>query len=299
MKTGPVVYQIEHSTIYDYAQPVGRARHLLHLSPRQVAWQNWRSCQLLIDPVPEERTEALDVWNNPATWLSYEGWHDRLSVHWQARCAVEERPWHYCLRIPAPDSSWEQVSAALDFGQQPELDQLCFRYQSTHVQIKQQLVEFSRDFFKGGCSVLQGAIALTMYIQQHFTYRPNTTDVHTSVMNIWRSRTGVCQDFAHLMIACLRSLGLPARYVAGYLCTEAPTDTERLRGVDATHAWVAVWTPEWGWVEMDPTNGCLADQRHIVVGWGRDFADVSPLRGVIQGGGVPQLQVAVTVNPVH
>jgi transglutaminase-like putative cysteine protease len=200
--------------------------------------------------------------------------------------------------------SWEQVRDSLAYrGRWPasgRLDAARFRHESPHVRVKKIFAEYSADCFPAGRPVLSAAEALSSKLHRELKYAPGETTVGTPVTQVLRDLRGVCQDFAHLMIACLRSRGLPARYVSGYLRTFAPDETAagRLVGDGASHAWVAVWSPPYGWIEFDPTNGCFVGTDHVAVAWGRDFSDVSPLRGVIFGGAEHQLEVGVTVLPL-
>jgi transglutaminase-like putative cysteine protease len=201
---------------------------------------------------------------------------------------------------------WEKLRDSFAYhGAWPSRDQLDaarFRHESPHVRLKQAFTDYSEECFEAGRPILACAEALTAKLHADITYAPGETGIGTSATEVIETRRGVCQDFAHLMIACLRSRGLPARYVSGYLRTNTPEsgdDEKRLVGDGASHAWVAVWSPPYGWIEFDPTNGCFASTDHVAVAWGRDFGDVSPLRGVILGGGQHQLLVTVVVEPLE
>jgi transglutaminase-like putative cysteine protease len=194
---------------------------------------------------------------------------------------------------------WETVRDACQAEKlTPGSDAGMFRFASAMVPVGPEFAAYARQDFPPGRPVLVGVIALTARIFDEFKFDPRATDVATPVAEVLRKRAGVCQDFAHLMIACLRSLGLPARYVSGYLETAPPPGQKRLVGADASHAWVSVFCgDDAGWVDADPTNNLLPGERHITVAWGRDFADVSPLRGVTLGAGGQRLEVAVDVLP--
>jgi transglutaminase-like putative cysteine protease len=198
--------------------------------------------------------------------------------------------------------SWEGLRDSFSYhGRWPGRDQLDasrFRHESPHVRLKQVFCEYAADCFPAGGPMLRCANALNDKLRRELKYSPGTTTTSTPTTEVLIRMRGVCQDFAHLMIACLRSRGLPARYVSGYLRTNTPGDAASVRrvGADASHAWVSVWCPPYGWVEFDPTNGCFAGVDHVAVGWGRDFGDVSPLRGVILGGSEHQLDVTVSVE---
>jgi transglutaminase-like putative cysteine protease len=200
---------------------------------------------------------------------------------------------------------WERVRDSFAYrGAWPSRDQLDaarFRHESPHVRVKQAFVDYSAECFPTGRPILGCAEALSTRLHEDLAYTPGVTTIGTSSTEVLENKRGVCQDFAHLMIACLRSRGLPARYVSGYLRTNAPAqakDEKKLVGDGASHAWVSVWSPPYGWIEFDPTNGCFAGTDHVAVAWGRDFGDVSPLRGVFLGGADHQLTVNVRVEPV-
>jgi transglutaminase-like putative cysteine protease len=230
------------------------------------------------------------------TRLEYDMPHDRLEV--LAEVQVE-------VNAPADSTQdthpWEEVRDALSYAGRPfsadYLDACRFRMESSYVRIKQVFTEYASDCFLAGCPVLVGAEALMHKMHREFSYRPGTTNIGTSAIEAFEARRGVCQDFAHIMIACLRSRGLAARYVSGYLRTIPPpgVDSSWL-GADASHAWVSVFCPPLGWVDLDPTNDLRVCTDHIVIAWGRDFGDVSPLRGVIVGGGKHRLSVRVSVR---
>ncbi len=294
-------YRIWHDTRYRYTQPVARARHWLHLQPRPVPWQSWLDWQLQIVP-DAEISHGTDAWGNPSCWLVMEQWHDELEVSMRGLCKVQGRHWPEKERIRMESMPWEKLIASLESSlekRHPQwLSNSAYLYQSTHIRLKHVLRRFAQRFFRPGQPVLQALWEMNRSIYEEFQYDPSATDIHTSVLHVLQEQRGVCQDFAHLMIAALRSLGIPARYMSGYLCTHPPKGQERLRGVDASHAWLAAWTAEYGWLELDPTNGCFAGSQHVLLNWGRDFADVSPLRGILLGGAVEKLGVEVTVEPV-
>ncbi|HEU4410845.1 MAG TPA: transglutaminase family protein [Polyangiaceae bacterium] len=292
-------YRVEHRTAYRYSAPVVVSYQQLHLSPRATPHQRVLRHAIAIDPEPAERYEAEDAFGNATVQLAIESSHDALDV--TARSLVELTP------RPRPDPAatppWEAVREALAFraGRRPAPDALAatmFLYESRHVRVKRDLRAFSADCFAPGRPVLAAAEALMARIHDEFEFDPKATTVSTSVMSFFAQRRGVCQDFAHFMVSCLRSVGLAARYVSGYLLTRPPPGKPRLVGADASHAWVALFVPGSGWLELDPTNAVAPGVEHITLGWGRDFADVTPLRGVIHGGGGQSLKVEVTVEPV-
>jgi transglutaminase-like putative cysteine protease len=316
-----VQYRIRHETVYDYQSDVAHAHHLLHLVPRPAPFQRCLEHAVSISPASVSRREEVDAFGNPVTRIEIATTHRRLDVTSEMQVEVHPRP---VLRA-ADSNPWELCRARLDFdGLSPShevLEARRFRHESPHVRIKQQFVDYAADAFAPQRPLLEGAVALMSRLHGDITYAPGETSVATPTTEVLSRRRGVCQDFAHVMIACLRSRGLAARYVSGYLHSRPParapqTDSaaaavagdvraaardearQRLVGHDASHAWVAVYAPPFGWVELDPTNGCHVGIDHVAIAWGRDFGDVSPLRGVIIGGGRHGLAVRVAVVPV-
>ena len=292
-------YQIFHDTCYHYDSPVSLAQQLAHLWPRECSWQRCTQRQLLISPQPSARRDELDVFGNPLTRLAFERPHDELQVNARLTVEVLARPSLDFNQSPA----WELTRNALTYSSQPlpaELLEACrYRFQSPYVHLKRSFVEFSQSCFPPGQPLLLGVQALMQKIFSEFTFDAEATQVATPLVEVLERRRGVCQDFAHLMLACLRSRGLAARYISGYLLTRPPPGQPRLIGADASHAWVSVFCPVLGWVDFDPTNNVQPALEHITLAWGRDFSDVSPLRGVILGGGSHDPEVRVTVMPVE
>ncbi|MCE4055736.1 transglutaminase family protein [Pseudomonas sp. Au-Pse12] len=291
-------YQIFHDTHYRYDSPVSLAQQLAHLWPRACRWQQCSQRQLLISPEPTSRRDEQDVFGNPLTRLAFERPHDELQVNAQLSVEVLERP----VLDFAQSLVWDAARGALTYSGRPlpeALLEACrYRFESPYVHLKQSFVEFSASCFVPGRPLLQGAQALMEKIFSEFTFDAEATQVATPLVEVLERRRGVCQDFAHLMLACLRSRGLAARYVSGYLLTQPPPGQPRLIGADASHAWVSVFCPLLGWVDFDPTNNVQPALEHITLAWGRDFSDVSPLRGVILGGGSHDPEVRVTVMPL-
>ncbi|WP_455807607.1 transglutaminase family protein [Pseudomonas fluorescens] len=291
-------YQIFHDTCYHYDSPVSLAQQLAHLWPRKCDWQRCTEQQLLISPDPTARRDELDVFGNPLTRLAFERPHDELQVNAQLSVEVLARPTLDFKQSPA----WELTRDALSYSSQPlsaELLEACrYRFQSPYVHLKRSFVEFSQSCFPAGRPLLLGVQDLMQKIFSEFTFDAEATQVATPLVEVLERRRGVCQDFAHLMLACVRSRGLAARYVSGYLLTQPPPGQPRLIGADASHAWVSVFCPVLGWVDFDPTNNVQPALEHITLAWGRDFSDVSPLRGVILGGGNHDPEVRVTVMPL-
>jgi transglutaminase-like putative cysteine protease len=292
-------YQIFHDTCYHYDSPVSLAQQLAHLWPRECTWQRCTEQQLLISPEPTTRRDELDVFGNPLTRLAFERPHDELQVNARLTVEVLARPLADFSLSPA----WEQTRDALTYSSQPlsaeTLEACRYRFQSPYVHLKRSFVEFSESCFPPGMPLLLGVQALMQKIFSEFTFDAEATQVATPLVEVLERRRGVCQDFAHLMLACVRSRGLAARYVSGYLLTQPPPGQPRLIGADASHAWVSVFCPVLGWVDFDPTNNVQPALEHITLAWGRDFSDVSPLRGVILGGGSHDPEVRVTVMPLE
>jgi len=295
--SAPMRYQIRHQTVYAYAGTVAHAHHLLHLTPRATATQICREHTLEIWPPPALRVHHVDAFGNQATRLELDRAHERFEV--TARMNVELQP------RPEPDvhasRPWEAVRDGLRYMAAPMaadwLEALRYRTQSAFVPVKRVFAQFAADCFAERVPLLAGALALMHRIHAEFTYTRGATHIGTTLREVLEKREGVCQDYAHFMIACLRSIGLPARYVSGYLHTGTAADAPRRLGADASHAWVAVFAPPLGWFELDPTNDLVVNQEHVALAWGRDFGDVSPLRGVILGGGAHSLEVGVEMRP--
>jgi len=292
-------YQILHDTCYHYDSPVSLAQQLAHLWPRECEWQRCTEQQLLISPEPTTRRDEQDVFGNPLTRLAFERPHDELQVNARLTVEVLARPVVDFHQSPA----WELTRNALTYSSQPlsaSLLEACrYRFQSPYVHLKRSFVEFSESCFPAGRPLMLGVQALMQKIFSEFTFDAEATQVATPLVEVLERRRGVCQDFAHLMLACVRSRGLAARYVSGYLLTQPPPGQPRLIGADASHAWVSVFCPVLGWVDFDPTNNVQPALEHITLAWGRDFSDVSPLRGVILGGGNHDPEVRVTVLPLE
>ncbi len=290
-------YQILHDTHYRYAAPVSLAQQLAHLWPRECARQRCLFHELEVLPAPSQRRDGLDVFGNPMSRLAFERPHDSLQVNARLLVEVFARPAFELQDSPA----WEQVREQLAYHggalDEEALEAARYRVESPFVRLKQAFADYAADCFVPQRPYLEAVAALMSKIFHEFTYDGEATLVATPLLEVLEKRRGVCQDFAHLMLACLRARGFAARYVSGYLLTHPPAGQPRMIGADASHAWVAVYCPVLGWVDFDPTNDLLPDMEHITLAWGRDFADVSPLRGVILGGGSHDPDVRVTVMP--
>jgi transglutaminase-like putative cysteine protease len=290
-----MMYDVRHRTTYRYSQPVSISHHVLHLVPRRTHRQTVHGSELVVSPVSSLRSDASDYFGNPVTYLTLQEQHDELAI--EARARIEVNP----PADQAPDRtlSWDAVFAHLEnTATRDALGVLQFAFDSPYVHSNRELAAYARESFLPGRPVLEAALELTTRIFRDFRYESGATSISTPVDEVFRSRRGVCQDFAHLELACLRALALPARYVSGYLLTRpAPGQPKRI-GVDASHAWISIWCPETGWVDLDPTNDTIAGQEYVTLAWGRDYADISPINGVIFGGGEHAVDVAVDVVPV-
>jgi transglutaminase-like putative cysteine protease len=290
-------YQLIHRTKYTYNGSVTVSHHMARLTPRTLPGQRCPWHELEIQPVPVGRGVHVDSFGNTAIYFEVEGKHDELEVTARSFVDVSPAP----LQDPASTPSWESVREACQGHRlTPGSDAGVFRFASPMVPVAPEYAAYARADFPPGRPVLEGVSALTSRVFREFKFDPRATNVTTPVAEVFKKRAGVCQDFAHFMLACLRSLGLPARYVSGYLETAPPPGKPRLVGADASHAWISVFCGDAaGWVDADPTNNVLPGERHITVAWGRDFSDVSPLRGVTLGAGGQSLSVAVDVIPVE
>lgn len=289
-------YKVTHTTIYNYSEQVPICHNEVHLTPRDHRRQTCLSHRLRIRPEPARIDTRVDYFGNYAGSFSIQEEHGRLSVtaHSQVEVAAPEIP------DPATTPAWEEVRDRFALGQPPWwLEARQFVYASSYVPILDELRTYAQPSFSPGRPWLASVLDLTKRIFTEFKYDPTATTINTPVAQVFKQRRGVCQDFAHLQIACLRSLGLPARYVSGYLLTSPPAGQPRLVGADASHAWVSAFCPEVGWVDFDPTNNQIPTTKHIILAWGRDYSDVCPIKGVLVGGGQHRMRVAVDVLPVE
>lgn len=290
-----MIYRVSHLTEYLYSEPVSASQHQLHLLPRSSDHQEIQWEELSIDPGPARRQDRTDYFGNRATNLEIQEPHRRLAV--LVRSEIELRP-----TPPPPEASpsWESVRERIRSSRMPDdlyAYEMSFASPYVPVQSASAVAEFAAPSFLPGRPIIEAAEDLMHRIHREFVYDSQATNVSTPVAEVLSKRRGVCQDFAHLALACLRSVGLPARYVSGYLVTAVPGQP-RLVGADASHAWLGIFVPGLGWLDLDPTNDVFPTDKHITVAYGRDFGDVTPLRGVILGGGRHELRVVVDVTPM-
>jgi transglutaminase-like putative cysteine protease len=283
-------YRVRHASDYRYGSPIVLAHHLLHLTPRSAPGQTVRSFRMGIEPAPSVRADHIDYFGNPTTYLEMHEPHPRLTVITEMEIDVAP---------PAPegrDTPWEDIRGALSRAGEPGAkDANAFAFASPMIGIDSGLRDYALASFTPGRGILDAALDLTTRIYDDFTFDSTATTISTPVAEVFRNRRGVCQDFAHLQIGCLRALGLAARYVSGYLRTIPPPGREKVQGADASHAWLSVWAGGDLWRDFDPTNGRAGSSDLITLAWGRDYGDVSPLHGIILGSNSQHLTVEVDV----
>jgi transglutaminase-like putative cysteine protease len=288
--------EVVHETRYTYSAPVSLAHHLAHLQPLADAHQDLLLHDLMTEPDGDERHTGTDAFGNACLWLSRAQPHDHLLVRTTSRVTV--RPRFVDLQAAA-SPAWDTLAARLRYVARGPFDPaVAFTLPSPFVPRLEVLRGYAEPSFPPGRPVAEGAIDLMHRMHADFTYRSASTQIDTPLEKAFEQRAGVCQDFAHLMAGAMRMLGLPVRYVSGYLLTRAPGDGADLVGADASHAWVQVYSPDTpgipdGWLDLDPTNDLIPATGHVRLAVGRDFGDVTPLRGVIRGGGRHTLSVAV------
>ncbi len=289
-------YSVKHRSTFVYAGQVALSQHHLHLRPRSTERQTVVEHAILVEPTPIVFEERRDYFGNWVADMTVQEQHKRLTVNAASLVEVTAPP----PRNSADSPPWESVAASLGAAEsEAAIEAQEYAFGSPHVLLGEEVLGFARSVMTPGRPVLEGLVALTRRIYREFTYKGGVTDIYTPVSEVLRRRQGVCQDFAHLQIACLRSMGLAARYVSGYLLTRPPQGQPRRIGADASHAWVSAWCPPFGWVDADPTNDLLVADEHVTLAWGRDYGDVSPINGFVVGGGDHQVSVAVDVLPVN
>jgi transglutaminase-like putative cysteine protease len=290
-----MIYEITHRTSYEYGESVTISHHAARMKPKMLPHHSCADFSLTVDPVPTIQKSRTDYFGNAVSFFSIQEVHQRLEIVARSRVTITAMT-PPVLTLSPP---WEEVGALFSDPVSPEvIEPYQFAFDSTMIQITPELADYARPSFTAGIPLLRGALDLTARINKDFKYDPVATTIATPLAEVVEKRCGVCQDFAHLAIACLRSLGLPARYVSGYLRTHAPPGKEKLVGADASHAWFSLFCPSVGWVDFDPTNNVMPAEEHITVAFGRDFGDVSPLSGILTGGGRHDVRVAVDVAPL-
>jgi len=268
-------YIINHTTTYSYLEPVSLCHNVLRLAPRDTGRQVCRDVTVRIHPEPDTLREYEDFFGNKVLYFSIEKEHGQLTV--EVRSEIEKK-----TDVPEDKQEGEEISQ--------------FIFETPMTACTEEIAAYARVSFDGKRPVLEAARDLMHRIYTDFRFTPGFTTISTPLSVVMRERKGVCQDFAHLAIACVRSAGLPARYVSGYIETISPPGVEKLIGVDASHAWFSVYIPDTGWVDFDPTNNVLPGDQHITIGWGRDYADIAPMKGIIISSGHHGLSVSVDVK---
>ena len=300
-----MLLHVTHETRYDYSPAVETALHMVHLKPRNTDSQRLHSHQLSVEPPPASQTQSLDLYGNTRSFFELDARHESLVVC--ARSLVQ-------TQAPAAPTAaslqlgWEEEREHFRYHAGAPHDSACaFNFPSPYVPQDDTIEAYARTSFQPGRSAFDAVSELNQRIYREFEYDADSTEINTPVVQALAQRRGVCQDFAHIMIAGLRAMGLPARYVSGYLLTHPPPGQPRMVGADASHAWVSAWFPEPGapaasrggqWIDFDPTNGRCAGDDYVTLAMGRDFSDVSPMRGVLHGGTSHTLEVRVTVEPL-
>jgi transglutaminase-like putative cysteine protease len=288
-----MLYHLHHRTVFEYEQPVTFVYNLLHLKPRQLPWQTVRASKLTVMPEPAVISERTDYFGNTATYCTVQQKHRTMEVQIESEVEVLPR-----LVNTAGGIAWQEAESILKQIGTPEgLDAFQFCFDSPGVQRLPETRDYCLPSCLPGRSVHEVAQDLMHRIHADFEFDATATDVATPVLDVLKKRRGVCQDFALLMISCLRSVGIPARYNSGYIRTTPPPGQARLAGADASHAWIGVYCPNNGWLDLDPTNDKIANEEFITIGWGRDYQDVSPVAGVLYGGGNHRVIAAVDMIP--
>lgn len=289
-------YTIKHRTWYAYAESAPVCHNLLHLAPRATPRQTCANYRLHIVPEPAFTAQRTDWFGNCVDYFSIEGTHNGLEVTSQSSVQVAPPP----TLTSAESLPWEAVTK-LAGGVVPTTDLTLFQLtlSSSRIRRTPPLREYAQASFSAGRPIVEAIVDLTSRIFRDFAFDSKATTVHSPLEELLRLRRGVCQDFAHLAVGCVRAMGLPARYVSGYLRTLPPPGKPRLIGADASHAWASAYCGPLGWIDFDPTNNALVGESHITIAWGRDYGDVCPIQGVFVGGGEHSMGVSVDVVPVE
>jgi transglutaminase-like putative cysteine protease len=290
-----MIYRIVHRTTYKYKHPVSLGTHVACLKPRALPHHQLAHSELRIQPRPATRTERVDFFGNRLCFFTIQEPHRELVVEARSEVIIEEngtpRP-----QLPLP---WEEAAKSVADDHSPAgLEAYQFGFESPRIRVRQEFASYALQSFTPRRPMPEALLDLTARIHKDFRFDSKATSVRTPIEEVFKKRRGVCQDFAHMQIACLRSLNLAARYVSGYLRTYPPPGQLRLVGADASHAWVSAYCPGIGWLDVDPTNNLVPSNGHVTLAWGRDYGDVSPLRGLILGGGAHKLHVGVDMEPL-
>jgi transglutaminase-like putative cysteine protease len=290
-----MLYRISHRTTYKYLYPVSVGDHVACLKPRSLPHHRLMHNSLHIHPTPSVLAERTDYFGNLLYFFTVQEPHKELIVEAKSEVSVD----HTADPSPGSSLSWEQSARSLADDYSPEgLAAYQFQFESPRIRLRPEFATYALQSFTPERPLREALLDLTSRIHRDFRFDSKVTNVRTPVEEVFEKRGGVCQDFAHLQIACLRSINIAARYVSGYLRTYPPPGQPRLIGCDASHAWVSAYCRGAGWLDMDPTNNVAPTESHVTVAWGRDYGDVSPLRGLILGGGGHSLKVEVDMEPI-
>jgi transglutaminase-like putative cysteine protease len=290
-------YIVQHTTSYAYLEPVSLCHNIARLVPRNTREQSCNNTSIRITPEPDRINEYEDFFGNKVIYFSIEKEHWELTVNVTSEVErnvsgqMKMQVYHNATLGDVQKELSELKSGSLEIKQ--------YLFETPMTALDEELLQYALQSFTKDRSVFDATQDLTQRIYTDFEYKPGHTTISTPLSELMQERKGVCQDFAHLAIACLRSVGLPARYVSGYIETLSPEGVEKLIGVDASHAWFSVYITDMGWVDFDPTNNCLVSDQHITIGWGRDYADIAPLEGIILSSGSHELTVSVDVKREH
>lgn len=289
-------YKIVHTTAYTYAGPVSLCHNIARLMPRDTDIQKCKDCSVMITPRPDVTNEYEDFFGNKVMYFAIQEEHLKLTV---TVTSIISRS-----KVPSPITEmyvnvpWEQVLQLVQETSAENFDARQYIAQTSMTVWDDEVMAFARKSFTLGRPVYDATLDLMRRIYYEFEFKSGLTTIATPVVEVMAKRKGVCQDFAHLAIACLRSLGLPARYISGYIETLPAPGKEKLVGADASHAWFAIYVPNVGWLEFDPTNNQVPSTQHLTIGWGRDYADITPLKGIILSSGAHKLDVSVDVRRI-
>jgi transglutaminase-like putative cysteine protease len=290
-----MIYKISHRTTYKYISPVTVGNHVACLKPRSLQQNQLVKNTLRIDPTPITLTERVDYFGNTLCFFTVQQPHKELIVESKSE-VVKNGNYTDFAQLSPP---WEESTRALAEDSSPEgLDAYQFQFESPRIRIRPEFAAYALESFTPRRPMRDSLLDLTARIHRDFRFDAKVTTVRTPTEEVFRKRRGVCQDFAHVQIACLRSINIAARYVSGYLRTFPAPGRPRMIGADASHAWVSAYCRSFGWLDMDPTNNVTPSEGHVTLAWGRDYGDVSPLRGLILGGGGHTLRVEVDMEPI-
>jgi transglutaminase-like putative cysteine protease len=290
-----MVYSVSHRTTYRYTYPVSVGEHVACLKPRSFSRNELVQNTLSIHPAPSTLTERSDYFGNILSFFTIEEPHKVLIVEAKSQVKIDRQP----ISPATLSRPWEESTRSLAKDHSDEvLGAYQFQFASPRVRLNREFAAYAVESFTPGRPMREALMELTARIYADFRFDPKVTNVRTPPEEVFRKRQGVCQDFAHVEIACLRSINVAARYVSGYLRTYPPPGKPRMVGVDASHAWISAYSRDEGWLDMDPTNNVAPTDGHVTLAWGRDYGDVSPLRGLILGGGGNALKVEVDIEPL-